>query len=151
MTRCAEIGASFFDDKRSCEALLGMFQLSESPLKTKKLRITVNNDYKVDFGASRYSDYTKHKDRDRKIRYVKRHLKDLKGGKFTRLTPGLASMIVLWGFPTVAQGFKYLKKQTKERQPIKIDPEIRGKGESYVNRFENLYGTRDAFVTLAIK
>ena len=26
VTRCAEIGASFFDDKRSCEALLGMKQ-----------------------------------------------------------------------------------------------------------------------------
>lgn len=48
------------------------------------------------FGAKGYSDYTIHKDKERRSRYRKRHAKDVKGVKdFT--TAGHLSMDVLWG------------------------------------------------------
>jgi hypothetical protein len=48
------------------------------------------------FGAKGYSDYTIHKDKERRSRYRKRHTKDVKGVKdFT--TAGHLSMDVLWG------------------------------------------------------
>tara|TARA_R100000664_G_C2759144_1_gene148642 strand:+ start:5727 stop:6035 length:309 start_codon:yes stop_codon:yes gene_type:complete len=48
------------------------------------------------FGAKGYSDYTIHKDKERRERYRKRHAKDVKGVKdFT--TAGHLSMDVLWG------------------------------------------------------
>lgn len=48
------------------------------------------------FGAKGYSDYTLHKDKDRRERYRIRHKKDVEGVKdFT--TAGHLSMDVLWG------------------------------------------------------
>lgn len=46
-----------------------------SPLKNKKYRIldSIKNKY-VDFGDIRYQDFTKHKEEERRIRYLKRAL-----------------------------------------------------------------------------
>ena len=47
------------------------------------------------FGSSGHSDYTKHRDRARRERYISRHKKDLKTGDPTRA--GYLSMYILWG------------------------------------------------------
>lgn len=47
------------------------------------------------FGAKGYSDYTVHKDKERRDRYIKRHAKDLKTKDATRA--GFLSMYILWG------------------------------------------------------
>tara|TARA_R110000772_G_scaffold51915_1_gene119172 strand:+ start:17021 stop:17329 length:309 start_codon:yes stop_codon:yes gene_type:complete len=47
------------------------------------------------FGASGYSDYTLHKDKERRARYRKRHAKDVITKDFT--TAGHLSMDILWG------------------------------------------------------
>lgn len=48
----------------------------------------------VSFGAAGYEDYTIHHDEERRERYRKRHLKDLKGDV---RTPGYLAYYVLWG------------------------------------------------------
>jgi len=58
--------------------------------KTKRTKTT-------HFGADGMSDYTLHKDKARRTRYRKRHLKDLRGDP-TRA--GYLSYYVLWGSST---------------------------------------------------
>ena len=50
------------------------------------------------FGAKGYSDYTIHKDKERRSRYRKRHKKDLNTNDFTRA--GYLSYYILWGEAT---------------------------------------------------
>lgn len=47
------------------------------------------------FGSSGMSDYTIHKDKERRKRYRDRHRKDLKTGDYTRA--GYLSWYLLWG------------------------------------------------------
>jgi hypothetical protein len=49
----------------------------------------------TNFGAEGMSDFTIHKDKDRRERYRKRHKKDLKTKDFTRA--GYLSYYILWG------------------------------------------------------
>lgn len=48
-------------------------KLLKSPRATKKFRVVLENGKTVDFGASGYSDYTKHKNPMRMRLYVGRH------------------------------------------------------------------------------
>jgi hypothetical protein len=56
---------------------------------------------KVSFGATGYSDYTKHKDPERKQRYVTRHKSREKWTKNGIATPGFWSRWVLWNKPSL--------------------------------------------------
>ena len=55
--------------------------ITKSPDRKKKFRATLENGRTVDFGASGYSDYTKHKNPLRMRSYVSRH-----GGKIPKNT-----------------------------------------------------------------
>ena len=61
----------------------------------------------VHFGATGYSDYTKHKDKERRQRYRNRHRNDRIN---EAMTPGALSWYVLWGestnFSTNVQNYK---------------------------------------------
>lgn len=59
------------------------------------------------FGANGMSDYTLHKDIDRRNRYISRHLKDLDTGDPTRA--GYLSMFVLWNKPSFSASVKDYK------------------------------------------
>jgi hypothetical protein len=88
-------------------------------INTKKLRSSkykyeftflVNGKTKVTkFGASGYSDYTVHKDIERRNRYINRHWKDLKTNDPTR--PGYLSMYILWNFPNYEKSLIDYKKR----------------------------------------
>lgn len=56
---------------------------------------------KVSFGATGYSDYTKHKDPERKQRYITRHKSREKWSKTGITTAGFWSRWVLWNKPTI--------------------------------------------------
>jgi hypothetical protein len=56
----------------------------------------------IHFGAAGMSDYTKHKDRARRQRYITRHKKDL--GTNNPARAGYLSMFVLWNKPSVSAG-----------------------------------------------
>lgn len=64
----------------------------------------------VPFGAEGASDYTKHKDKTRKQRYLKRHTG--KGEKWEQPdTPGALSRWVLWNKPTFDASVADFKKR----------------------------------------
>ena len=63
----------------------------------------------VSFGNTNYSDFTIHKDKDRKDRYLKRHEKNENWSN--PITSGSLSRWVLWEKPSLEQGIKYYKKR----------------------------------------
>jgi hypothetical protein len=64
----------------------------------------------VPFGQKGYSDYTKHKDKTRKARYLKRH--SGMGEHWQKPdTPGALSKWVLWNKPTFEASVKDFKKR----------------------------------------
>lgn len=70
-----------------------------SPVKGKKLQATFVNKKtgkkrKTSFGATGYSDYTKHKDKERKESYLARHKKREKWNN--PFTAGALSRWILW-------------------------------------------------------
>ena len=78
-------------------------KIEKSDAKNKKYKAifshTVDGKMKVlkttNFGDSRYSDYTLHKDKDRREAYRKRHRKDLETGDYKRA--GMLAFHILWG------------------------------------------------------
>jgi hypothetical protein len=66
----------------------------------------------VPFGQKGYSDYTKHKDKTRKQRYLKRHAG--MGEHWTQPdTPGALSKWILWNKPTFKASLADFKKRFK--------------------------------------
>ena len=85
-------------------------ELVKSPLSLKKWRIIFNDETYIDFGAKGASDYTLHKDKERKRRYLLRHSgippecqlsrKEHWGKKGYR-TAGFWSRWLLWNKPSL--------------------------------------------------
>lgn len=76
-----------------------LYKVYPSTLKTKKFDIYVinprtDNVKKVSFGAKGYEDYTIHKDKHRRERYLIRHKNDHINDP---TTPGFWSTHLLWG------------------------------------------------------
>jgi hypothetical protein len=68
----------------------------------KKYEITFEKNgkkYIRKFGAAGMSDFTKHKDKSRRERYISRHKKDLRTND--PMKPGYLSMYILWNKPTI--------------------------------------------------
>ena len=97
--------------------------LQKSTNPNKKYMVTlVQPDKKnktIHFGASGYSDYTKHKDSDRMKKYDSRHKSREKWGKSGIKTAGFWSKWILWSKPGLKQSIDY----TSNKFNIKI---IRG-------------------------
>lgn len=64
---------------------------------------------KTHFGSKGMSDFTKHKDEDRKQRYIQRHAKDLQTKDPSRA--GYLSRYILWNKPTLRESIKDYKKK----------------------------------------
>jgi len=88
------------------------FYLIKSPLKTKKFRIIINDKH-VDFGALGYSDYTLHKDEDRKNRYINRHRKNENWNDY--YSAGYWSRWLLWEEPTLKKAIKNIENMLNVR------------------------------------
>lgn len=73
---------------------LKLKKISKSPIKGKKLRAYFSDGTTTDFGASGYSDFTKHKDVSRRKRYINRH-RSRENWKNPK-SPGALSRYVLW-------------------------------------------------------
>jgi len=73
--------------------------------KGKKIRT-------VQFGDNRYEDYTQHKDKERRSKYLTRHKKDLEKGDYK--SAGYLSYYILWGASTnLNTNIKKYKKMFK--------------------------------------
>jgi hypothetical protein len=85
----------------------------KSHKKEKKWDAVFEKDGKekvVPFGQKGYSDYTKHKDKTRKARYLKRH--SGMGEHWQKPdTPGALSKWVLWNKPTFQSSLRDFKKR----------------------------------------
>lgn len=66
----------------------------------------------VYFGSAKHSDYTIHKDKNRRNRYIQRHLKDLRTNDPTRA--GYLSMFILWNKPTLNASVNDYKRRYKK-------------------------------------
>lgn len=75
--------------------------LTRSPLLAKKYRVRFEDGTHVDFGARAYSDYTMHKDDDRRAAYIKRHRPNENWGDIR--TAGFWSRWLLWEKKTIRE------------------------------------------------
>lgn len=92
------------------------YDLCKSSRKDKKWMIIMPDDTKVHFGAKGYSDYTKHKDKGRKNRYISRHEKNENWKKSGIDTAGFWSRWILWNKPSLMDSIK----STENKFNIKI-------------------------------
>lgn len=65
----------------------------------------------VSFGAAGMSDYTKHRDKERKRRYIARHRANENWDD--PLSAGALSRYILWNKPTIAASIKDYKRRFK--------------------------------------
>ncbi len=87
-------------------------KIIKSPKYDKKYRavfIVNGREKKVDFGSSGYSDFTKHKDPERKKRYINRHVS--RENWDDPITPGALSRYILWNKPTFKASLQDYKKK----------------------------------------
>lgn len=78
----------------------------------KKYEITFEKNGKTyvrKFGAQGMSDFTIHKDRERRERYISRHKKDLRTND--PMKPGYLSMYILWNKPTLKASLSDYKRR----------------------------------------
>jgi hypothetical protein len=74
---------------------------SKNPLK--KYDAIIDGKKKISFGANGVSDYTKHKNDDRKKRYLQRHKNDNYNNP---LYPSFFSTHLLWNKPTLSESVR---------------------------------------------
>lgn len=79
------------------------FRKSTRP--TKKWMVTIDN-VTIHFGASGYSDYTLHKNNERKQRYINRHKNAEKWTKSGIKTAGFWARWALWNKPSLTASLK---------------------------------------------
>ena len=77
--------------------------------KHKYFIITPTNN-KIYFGAFGYSDYTIHKDDERKLRYIKRHNNE-NWGKSGINTAGFWARWLLWNKKTIEASYNDIKRR----------------------------------------
>ena len=83
----------------------------KSDKPNKKYYIITNNNKKVYFGASGYSDFPTHKDEARKQRYINRHKNNEVWTKSGIDTAGFWSRWILWHLPTIKESYNDIKKR----------------------------------------
>ena len=84
--------------------------ISKSTNKNKKFDAIVD-DKKISFGAVGYSDYTIHKDPERKERYIARHIKREDWNKSGVKTAGYWSKHLLWNKDTLTKSIDDISKK----------------------------------------
>ena len=77
--------------------------IEEGTAKNKKLKAIFYDEKgkkikTTQFGDNRYEDYTQHKDKQRRSKYLSRHKKDLDRGDYK--SAGYLSYYILWGDST---------------------------------------------------
>ena len=78
--------------------------ISPSNKPNKKFMAIIDNKKTIHFGATSYSDFTKHKDEERKQRYINRHKKNEDWSNPT--TAGFYAKNILWNKSTVQASIK---------------------------------------------
>lgn len=89
-----------------------IINLSASPRKNKRFRVTMDNGDHYDFGLDTGSTYIDHHNPQKRLAYIARHLGNLSEKRLIdSLTPSpaLFSMVLLWGpYTNINDNIKYL-------------------------------------------
>ena len=88
--------------------------ISKSDNKNKKMKAVIDGKKTIHFGAKGYEDFTTHKDKDRKQRYIDRHKKREDWGASGVDTAGFYSKHVLWNKDTLTKSVEDLNKKYKD-------------------------------------
>ena len=86
---------------------------SSSTNKNKKYDAVIDGKKKISFGASGYSDFTKHQDSLRRDSYIKRHSKE-DWSKSNIASPAWMSRYILWEKPTLKGAVDNANKKYKD-------------------------------------
>ncbi len=87
--------------------------ISPSKNKKKKFDAIIDGTKTISFGASGHSDYTKHKDPQRKEAYIARHSKE-DWSKSNIASPAWMSRYILWEKPTLKGAVDNANKKYKD-------------------------------------
>lgn len=79
------------------------------PDSTHKYMAVFSDGTTTKFGAQGYEDFTMHKNKQRRHRYLQRHWRDLSTKDPTRA--GYLSMFILWNKPTLHQSIQDYKRR----------------------------------------
>ena len=85
--------------------------LQKSNKKDKKYDAVIDGKKTVSFGAKNYSDFTKHKDEERKERYIARHKVNQDWKDYN--TAGFWAKNILWNKPTLEASIKDTDRKFK--------------------------------------
>jgi len=96
-----------------------MYKIVPSPRSEKKWRVITPSGKKIDFGQDGASDYTIHKDAERKQRYINRHAGDDSGltsrrenwSKSGTATAGFWSRWLTWNLPDFIDSVRDIEKR----------------------------------------
>ena len=94
---------------------------SKNP-KKKYTAIFELENKKVNFGASGYSDYTIHKNKNRKDRYISRHKKREDWTVNGKYTAGFWSRWLLWHQPSLRESARDIEKMLKRKIKLDVTP-----------------------------
>ena len=83
--------------------------IQPSNKKDKKYDAVIDNKKTVSFGATGYSDFTKHKNEDRKKKFIARHKPNQYWKDHT--TAGFWAKNILWNKPTVEASIRDTNKK----------------------------------------
>jgi len=87
--------------------------ITPSSNRNKKFDAVIDGKKTISFGASGYSDYTKHKDPQRKEAYISRHSKE-DWSKSNIASPAWMSRYILWEKPTLKGAVDNANKKYKD-------------------------------------
>ena len=87
--------------------------ITKSKNSSKKYDARIDGSKTVSFGQNGASDFTKHKDPQRKDRYIDRHRKNEDWTKSGLKTAGSYSKHVLWNKPTLQASIADIKRRAK--------------------------------------
>ena len=88
--------------------------LTKSKKPDKKYDARIDGTKTVSFGQKGASDFTKHKNTDRKERYIDRHKNNEDWNKSGAKTAGFYSKHVLWNKPTLKESIDDINKRFKK-------------------------------------
>ena len=87
--------------------------ITKSKKPDKKYDAVIDGKKKISFGASGYSDFTKHQDLLRRDSYIKRHSKE-DWSKSNIASPAWMSRYILWEKPTLKSAVDNANKKYKD-------------------------------------
>jgi hypothetical protein len=87
--------------------------ITKSKKPDKKYDARIDGSKTVSFGQKGASDFTKHKDKDRKDRYIDRHKNNENWNASGVKTAGFYSKHVLWNKPTLKASIDDINKRFK--------------------------------------